>query len=577
MLYIRILSIHRLCLALMLLLGVTGTAAVMAQAADTTAADPLSGLEAEYQHIVATRHRLDTFGNPGEKLNMGSDMVADFVIDQRVGLLRSELDFIQHCIEKAPPEHSCLAQSQTLVAGYPAAVSQTYGEKHVQLPAADLAIAERVLAYARIFDVLEVRDAQDDLFLRALQLTQQLGADSQPLREQLSSHLQTRAINTTIVLSQTLHNVRALKEASDLLAGDADLKARLTANEGLARRLGQALERQSKLLKQLGVDTADYDQLVVKATGQLSATTLSTGLVAELFSSWGNKVSDLVVDEGPGLILNLLVVLVILVVFWRLGRLAEKVVFQALNRSRKRGSQLLHKMVVNLVGNAVFVVGILIALSQIGISLGPLLAGVGVVGFVIGFALQDTLSNFASGVMILVYSPFDVDDVIETGGVFGKVNHMSLVNTTILTFDNQTVVVPNNKIWGEVIKNLTNQKQRRVDMTFGIGYGADIDLATEILENILEEDERILDHPEPLVRLHELGDSSVNFVVRPWVKPDDYWEVYWHTTREVKKRFDAQGIEIPFPQRDVHLDTSSPLRIQLDGNGGGSSAAPVKE
>jgi len=175
----------------------------------------------------------------------------------------------------------------------------------------------------------------------------------------------------------------------------------------------------------------------------------------------------------------------------------------------------------------------------------------------LGFALQDTLSNFASGMMILLYRPFDTGDVVEAGGVFGTVSNMSLVNTTVLTFDNQTLVIPNNKIWGEVIKNVTAQKIRRVDMTFGISYSDDIPKAENILRDILTSHDKVLEDPEPVVRLHTLGESSVDFIARPWVKRDDYWDVYWDITREVKMRFDAEGISIPFPQRDVHVHVSA--------------------
>jgi small conductance mechanosensitive channel len=182
-----------------------------------------------------------------------------------------------------------------------------------------------------------------------------------------------------------------------------------------------------------------------------------------------------------------------------------------------------------------------------------LLAGLGVVGFIVGFALQDTLANFASGVMILLYRPYDVGDLIEAAGAFGKVSDMSLVSTTILTLDHQTLVIPNNKIWGDVIKNVTAQRERRVDMVFGIAYSDDIPHAERVLQEILADCDLVLDEPEALVKLHNLGESSVDFVVRPWVKTDDYWDAYWYVTREVKIRFDAEGISIPFPQRDVHL------------------------
>jgi small conductance mechanosensitive channel len=155
--------------------------------------------------------------------------------------------------------------------------------------------------------------------------------------------------------------------------------------------------------------------------------------------------------------------------------------------------------------------------------------------------------------MILIYRPYDVDDFVEVAGASGLVKKMSLVSTTITTFDNQTLVVPNSKIWGDVIKNVTAQKVRRVDMVFGIGYGDDVENAERILKDILDSHEKVLEKPESVVRVHELGDSSVNFAVRPWVRTEDYWDVYWDITREVKLRFDREGVSIPFPQRDVHL------------------------
>jgi small conductance mechanosensitive channel len=216
-------------------------------------------------------------------------------------------------------------------------------------------------------------------------------------------------------------------------------------------------------------------------------------------------------------------------------------------------SQLLERTALSVTGAAVMIFGILVALSQLGVEIGPLLAGLGVAGFIIGFALQDTLGNFASGVMILLYRPYDVGDLVEVAGGAGKVNNMTLVSTTILTLDHQTLVIPNSKIWGDVIKNVTAQKNRRIDMVFGISYSDDVPHAERVLKEIVESHERVLDDPEPIVKLHNLGESSVDFVVRPWALTDDYWDVYWDITREVKMRFDAEGISIPFPQRDVHV------------------------
>jgi small conductance mechanosensitive channel len=155
--------------------------------------------------------------------------------------------------------------------------------------------------------------------------------------------------------------------------------------------------------------------------------------------------------------------------------------------------------------------------------------------------------------MILMYRPFDVGDVVEAGGVKGRVNKMSLVNTTFLTLDNQRLIVPNNLIWQSVITNVTAQRTRRIDLMFGISYEDDVEKAERVLLEIVESHEAVLDDPEPVIKLHELGDSSVNFIVRPWVKTGVYWETYWDLTKAVKLRFDEEGISIPFPQRDVHV------------------------
>jgi small conductance mechanosensitive channel len=151
--------------------------------------------------------------------------------------------------------------------------------------------------------------------------------------------------------------------------------------------------------------------------------------------------------------------------------------------------------------------------------------------------------------------------LINAAGVTGRVSHMSLVSTTIKTMDNQRLIIPNNKIWGDTINNITAEHQRRVDMTFGISYSDSIEQAEAILKSIVEAHPKVQPLPEPTIKLHLLSESSVDFIVRPWAKPEDYWEVYWDITREVKMRFDAEGISIPFPQRDVHIyqTTKSPL------------------
>jgi len=227
--------------------------------------------------------------------------------------------------------------------------------------------------------------------------------------------------------------------------------------------------------------------------------------------------------------------------------------FDRATANAERMSSLLRIFISKMLRRVVLLLGVILAVAAMEINISPMLAAIGGAAFVIAFALQGTLSNFASGLLILSYRPFDVGDVVDAGGVSGKVDSMNLVSTHIRTFDNKLMIVPNNQIWGNVITNATGSDERRVDLVFGIGYGDDIGKAQAILEQVVRDHELVLDDPEPVIRVHELADSSVNFICRPWTKTDDYWTVYWDITRSVKEEFDRQGVSIPFPQRDVHV------------------------
>lgn len=244
--------------------------------------------------------------------------------------------------------------------------------------------------------------------------------------------------------------------------------------------------------------------------------------------------------------------LVIMLIFWVLARILGGLVKRATERQTKL-SGLLKAFINKLVRRVVLFIGLLVALSTLGVNVGAMFALIGGGAFIIGFALQDTLGNFAAGLMLLIYRPFDTGDVVEIADVSGKVDSVSLVSTTIRTFDNKVVLVPNKEVWGQVITNATASDERRVDLVFGIGYEDDIEKAQTILERLVSEHELTLETPEPTIKLHELADSSVNFICRPWSKTADYWTVYWDLTRKVKETFDAEGISIPFPQRDIHL------------------------
>ena len=196
---------------------------------------------------------------------------------------------------------------------------------------------------------------------------------------------------------------------------------------------------------------------------------------------------------------------------------------------------------------------VIAALAKLDINTTSFIAILGAAGLAIGLALQGSLSNFAAGVLMIIFKPITVGDFVEAGGTMGSVVEISIFTTILNTPDNKKVIVPNSKVMGDNITNFNANGTRRVDLVAGISYGDDIDKAKTVLEGILAADERILKDPAPTVAVVEMADSSVNLVVRPWVNGADYWGVYFGTTETIKKRFDEEGISIPFPQQDVHL------------------------
>ncbi|KIP66649.1 MULTISPECIES: mechanosensitive ion channel domain-containing protein [Vibrio] len=334
-------------------------------------------------------------------------------------------------------------------------------------------------------------------------------------------------------------------------------KASLQLNQLiLKQRLNVATESLRTLITigdNLGLETSEYKRQIFEVTGSITHDLLNTKVILSILSHWSNSMVDWFAENAPQHIFQLFVFALILLIARALAKLTRKVVSKTVASKNLKLSHLMQDFFISMSGKAVWIIGIMVGLSQIGLNLAPILTGFGIAGVIIGFALQDTLSNFAAGMMLLIYRPFDVGDFVYAGGVDGKVSHMSLVNTTIRTFDNQIIIVPNSKIWGDVIKNVTHERIRRVDMVFGIGYSDDVLKAEEVLADIVTSHPSVLRSPEPMIKLHTLNTSSVDFIVRPWVKTDDYWDVYWDVTREVKLRFDREGISIPFPQQDVHL------------------------
>ena len=418
---------------------------------------------------------------------------------------------------------------------------------------ADLSIIERVQADQELFRAVDAIDQVFRILLEHIRVAPEFGLNVERVRTLLIERLADAAENRSIFLDMSNSSISRLQSSVAMLPGNEELKGHLSVAEGRVRSIAAAMQRIVGLMSRLDMDVRSYRKQILIATGAITTDVLDVSVAANLVAEWGAAMTQAIAQKGPVFLFRLLIVALVFFIFTKLAKLVRKLLGHALDSAHVHISNLLRRMIVSTVGNLMIFVGILIALSQLGISLGPLLAGLGIAGFIIGFAMQDSLANFASGMLILLYRPFDVGDVVDAGGVQGKVSSMSLVNTTIMTFDNQTLVVPNNLIWSSVIKNVTAQRTRRIDFVFGISYGDDIEKAEKVFRDIVDSHEKTLDEPEAMVHVHELGDSSVNFIVRPWVNTADYWEVYWDITRAVKLRLDKEGISIPFPQRDVHV------------------------
>lgn len=215
-------------------------------------------------------------------------------------------------------------------------------------------------------------------------------------------------------------------------------------------------------------------------------------------------------------------------------------------------------MLVNFVESMLYWLLLLIvvvaALSQLGVDTTSMIALLGAAGLAVGLALKDTMSNFAAGVLLLIFRPFRVGDYITAGGVSGTVEKIHIFTSTIITPDNREIIVPNSAIYGDVITNFSARETRRVDMTFGISYSDDISKAKEVMMSVISSHEKSLADPAPLVAVSELADSSVNFTVRVWCKKEDYWTVFFDCQEKVKVALEGAGISIPFPQMDVHME-----------------------
>jgi small conductance mechanosensitive channel len=266
---------------------------------------------------------------------------------------------------------------------------------------------------------------------------------------------------------------------------------------------------------------------------------------------WLDKIQEWVVTRGADFLVDLLIFLFIILIGIFVIKALVRVSRIILEKS-PRISETLTQFILNIEHKLLWVLLIMLALPRLGVEIAPLIAGLGVTGFIIGFAFQESLGNLAAGLMIILNGPFKIGDSVEISGFFGTVQEMNMMATTLATPDNKMVMIPNSKIWGSAIVNYSAFDTRRVDLVVGISYTSEIGKAIETISGVLKEDALVLEDPAPTIEVVEMADSSVNLVVRPWCDTDDYWATHFSATRAIKEGLDKAGIEIPFPQMDVH-------------------------
>ena len=277
---------------------------------------------------------------------------------------------------------------------------------------------------------------------------------------------------------------------------------------------------------------------------------MNTESLPDLGFDW-EKVWTMIQTTGVEFGINIITAIVVFFV----GKWVVNLIVSGLMKAMQKGELdiTLRRFIGNLARMLLMLFVIIAAINQLGVQTASLIALLGAAGLAVGLALQGSLSNFAAGVLIVLFRPYKVGDWIEGGGISGAVEEVQILTTVLKTGDNKRIIVPNSQIMGTTITNYSANETRRVDLVVGVSYGDDIDKVRKELQDLVAADDRILDDPAVTIAVSELADSSVNFVVRPWVKTADYWGVYFDLTEAIKKRFDEVGISIPFPQQDVYI------------------------
>ncbi len=319
----------------------------------------------------------------------------------------------------------------------------------------------------------------------------------------------------------------------------------------------RSLNEVSDMLDGLGLPTADYRQLLIQTTG-LTEDIFNPDVARGLLGDFAEDGLSWLRENGTRIVFRLFLFLLIVFAARLLGNFLGEVLRRGVQASSVRSSQALQNMLATVTSRTVLMLGVLFGISQVGIEVGPVLAAIGIIGFAVGFALQETLANFAAGTMLLAYRPFDTGDIIRTGDLMGTVHDLSMVNTTLLTFDNQQVLVPNNKIWGDVITNITAMDIRRIDISIQIAPDQNVQQVFDLLASVVSKHPHALMDPPPNIQVNGFAENAVEIIVRPWARREDYWETFWDLQGEIKIACEEAGIELAGSRRRlVMLDSAA--------------------
>lgn len=538
-------------------------------AQEEPAAKPLSEslaqeLASEWEQINANRSDLAEL----EARMVNAEAIMAQVLGRRTGQLWEEtvklsLSYCQQVADLRDagydlPTHE--ANARSLLSEVPESIESAIDRSNERIVMPDFTkpALEQIAIDRNLSEAVALNRRVNHTLLATCLVAERFQVDMSAFRDEAQERIETGAVDSSVYLDLAMAEVNNLRASLAVMPDDAEIQAKLRVAEIRVRKVIDILTGCVDLLAELGVSTTQYRRQLLAATGAVTTVSLDVNVIARFLLDWVQGVWEFLYTNSPSFLFQALLFSIIIFCFYKLANLVRRLVKSGLQARHVRLSMLMQQMIASVARGIIIGLGILVALSQFNISVGPMLAGLGIIGFIVGFALQDSLSNFASGLMILFYEPFDVGDTVIAGGVRGRVSSMSLVNTTIRTFDNQSLIIPNNKIWQDVITNITDQSIRRIDMEFGVSYGDDLDKVEDILHELLKADGRVLKDPEPKVLVDSFGDSSVNILCRPWVKTEDYWDVRWDLNKRVKKAFDREGVVIPFPQRDVHLYTQAP-------------------